>query len=382
MKLTEVISADERMDHRDFTQPLNKLNPKCAACGFPDLECVPQPYYVIKSRTMTPNELAGAEVGNFLVRGRVKSVLELVASGQCTFVETCYLGTTQASPWFLAVPTNQVVAGVTKPSIPRCKRCGEPRSSHPGSQWAETLFGERYAKRGRTWTDESKFDILKSATWASSEDGWDKWLNRPLYLSVRLLHLFKRIGAKGFRFYEADSPKEIPLAPEDRPWVEEKLAQIEAAGIPLQPQGIVSKADAEWFRSHLKENARKSTEAIDVKSIERRLKTKLPKSYLEFMEKVGSKTFENVENEEGMNAELLPPAELHIDEIEDWDDKSNPPVPVLTFADNGHGDCWCFDMASGLKEPPVLFYLHEVNRLEPFADNFAACIKRFAAANA
>jgi hypothetical protein len=57
------------MNCRDmFWDPINPLPRKCAKCGFPDLDFVPQPYFLVKSRAMSPNELALAEKGNFFGR--------------------------------------------------------------------------------------------------------------------------------------------------------------------------------------------------------------------------------------------------------------------------------------------------------------------------
>ena len=122
-----------------FYDPLNPLPPKCEACGFPDLDFVPHPYFLVKSRAMTPNETAMAENGNFLVRDRVRRVLELLAPGQCRFYPTHFKGTMNETPWSLAVPVHQVVVANVNPSISHCQVCGEPRSAHPGPQYSEWI---------------------------------------------------------------------------------------------------------------------------------------------------------------------------------------------------------------------------------------------------
>lgn len=112
MRCVQITGSDDRMDCRDmFYDPINPLPSKCAKCGFPDLDHVPQPYFLVKSRTMSPNELAPAENGNFFIRERVRCVLDMVAPGQCTYLPTCYKGTTDKTPWLLAVPNHQVVYG-------------------------------------------------------------------------------------------------------------------------------------------------------------------------------------------------------------------------------------------------------------------------------
>src|SRR5262249_28260126 len=156
------------------------LPPKCAQCGFPDLDHTPQPYFLIKSRAMTPNELAPAENGNFFVRERVRRVLDILAPQQCTYFPTCYKGSSDQTPWLLAVPNYQVVTARINPSIPRCEACGVPRSAHPGTQWSEVLFGRppRDQPRAEGWTAQSEYEILRSSTWGSSERGWDQWISR------------------------------------------------------------------------------------------------------------------------------------------------------------------------------------------------------------
>src|SRR5258706_6999194 len=127
MRCVHIATSDDRMDCREmFYNPINPLPSKCSKCRFPNLDHVPQPYFVVKSRTMTPNELAGAENGNFFIRERVRRVLELLTPGQCTFLPTCYESTTQLTPWLLAVPNYQVASANVNASIPRCDACGEP----------------------------------------------------------------------------------------------------------------------------------------------------------------------------------------------------------------------------------------------------------------
>jgi hypothetical protein len=372
MRCVQITGSDDRMDCREmFYDPLNPLPRKCPTCGFPDLDHVPQPYFLVKSRTLTPNELALAENGNFFVRQRVRRVLEVLAPGQCSYFPTCYKGTSQETPWLLAVSRHQVVTGKVKAAIPRCKACGEPRSAHPGTQWSEHLF----------INGNSDYDVVKSATWGSSERGWDQWISRDLFLSVRLFQLLRKIKAKGF--YELGCQEPTSPDKEESEWIKEKLEVLEANGIPCHAEGTLSSEDANWLRAYIKSHARKAKTAWDIKAVERRLKARLPKSYVDFVSAVGPASFENVDEQEGFTASILSPARLRLQEhADDGEDEESRAVNALMFATTGHGDYFCFDVQKGKKEFSVLLFKHEYNCFEPYAENFAACIRRFAGGGA
>ena len=161
---------------------------------------------------------------------------------------------------------------------------------------------------------------------------------------------------------------------------QEKLQVLEASGIPFHAAGTLSDEGAKWFREYIKNHACKVESEWDIKAVERRVKTKLPKSYLDFVAKVGPVAFENIDEQEGFTASILPPDKLAIEEgyEDEFEDEESKAVNGLTFATTGHGDCFCFDVQKGKKEFPVVLYKHEGNFFEPYAENFAACIKRFA----
>src|ERR1700691_2747824 len=80
MRCITITGSDDRMDCRDmFYCPINPLPRKCPKCGAPDLDHVSQPYFLVKSRTMSRNELALAETGNFFVSQRVRRVMDVLA---------------------------------------------------------------------------------------------------------------------------------------------------------------------------------------------------------------------------------------------------------------------------------------------------------------
>ena len=370
MRCIQIDGSDNQMDCRVmFYDPLNPLPPKCEACGFPDLDFVPQPYFLVKSRAMTPNETAMAENGNFLVRDRVRRVLELLAPGQCRFYPTHFKGTMNETPWSLAVPVHQVVVANVNPSISRCQACGEPRSAHPGPQYSEWI-----------WDFNSEYDMLKSSTWGSADSGWDKWTFRYCYLSVRLFHLLKQAGVKGL--FETTGGKPTLLDEIEAKWIQESLASLKEQGIPLNAPGTVPKEDAQWFRVYLRQHESKIELNIDVKSLEQTLKVKLPKSYIEFITKVGPVTFSDIDNEEGFDARILLPqgsdSVSYRKGILFSEDEETKLIDGVMFADTGAGDCFCFDLQKSRKEFQVFIYKHDYGAFELYAENFAACIKRFA----
>lgn len=123
-----------------------------------------------------------------------------------------------------------------------------------------------------------------------------------------------------------------------------------------------------------------SDDRMDCREVfgEKRVKAKLPKSYVEFVNAVGPMSFENVDEQQGFTASILPPTELGVEgHADDFEDEESKAVNALTFATTGHGDCFCFDVQRGKKEYAVFHFKHEYNLQEPYAENFAQCIKRF-----
>ncbi len=65
--------SDKRMDHQgSFDLSVNPLPVKCLRCTFPDLDFIPQPYYLAKGITK-PTEMEPAELGNFFLRERTEA---------------------------------------------------------------------------------------------------------------------------------------------------------------------------------------------------------------------------------------------------------------------------------------------------------------------
>ena len=83
-----MIGSDKQMDQREpFGIPVNPIPVKCPRCTFPELDFIPQPYFLAKG-TSNPNETDQAELGNFFVRQRSRQIIEAVTPGQCHFFPT------------------------------------------------------------------------------------------------------------------------------------------------------------------------------------------------------------------------------------------------------------------------------------------------------
>lgn len=175
-----------------------------------------------------------------------------------------------------------------------------------------------------------------------------------------------------------------PKSPDKREseWINEQLVILERRGIPLQPADTVSDEDAKWLRVYIKRHASKAPLAIDLKSLEKRFRFKLPKSYVDFVRKVGAIVFDSVDEKVGARIQVLLPKNLDAESyrvgVLDSEDEATNAVDGVMFAHEEHGDCFCFDVKKGKKEFRIFQYKHEYNMFEAFADNFAACIRRFA----
>lgn len=352
-----------------FYEPLNPLPPACEKCGFPDLDHVPQPYYLVRSRTQTPNEMALAENGNLLVRERVQRVLETCAPNTCDFYPTHYQGGHEETPWRLLVPRCQVATAEVQETIPRCKACGRPRSAHPGTQYTTWL-----------WDYQSEWDVLKASTWGSSERGWKYWVFRDCFMSIRLFRLLKKIRARGLdEVYHPETPR---TSRAETAWIDGQLERLKECGVSLHPTGSLSDEDTKWFRAFIRNHAAGAGLAFDRKQVEKQLGVSLPNSYAEFIAAAGPAVFEDVDEEEGFQAQILAPHELDATTFRlgalAVDNPESRAVDGVMFARTGHGDCFCFDVRKDRKEFEVFLFNHELGCFEPYAENFAACIKRFA----
>lgn len=388
--------VDNAMDeYGNFDVNVNKLPPRCDYCTFPDLDFVPTPYALARGIDSS-KEIEALSQGNLVVRPRVREILAAAVGEQITFHPTCHWKTRMPTAWSLAAPNaiQPNLAFAPRADIPTCPKCGQPRTGH-GTHWVSTGLPN----------PPMTADICKTASWMSYEQTGEQagyyWMHvlklkqpptpregvwtrlgvsRGLFLSLRLYTLLRELKVIGL-VPAGGTVKERPTA-SDRQWIEEKLAILRSTGI-AGSSGKRSPAEGhDWFDGFLSRRKGKGCTQAQAKEAERRLGIPLPASYQRFMTRLGPKTFRNIEGEPGFDVTILTPGEL--DSSGHWliDPDEVPtedaPARAVAFASTGHGDCFVFDVGAGLDgEYPVFLYQHELNCYEPYAGNFATCIKRF-----
>ena len=375
MNTNQIKTACVRMTGPDDTidmnrnEPANELPIKCSHCTFPDLDFVPKTYLLARGFT-SPSETTKAVLGNFLVRERVRRILEIAVPAECTFYPTAEFKSKKLTPWWLAVPVHKLatirVLHKDKP-VSRCSKCGELEGDW-GDDWdAMTQF------------DSKGINVFKPTAW----DGWNREIERDLYFSVRLEQLLKRVKLKGQLFRLIDF-EDVKTSPADEAWIAEKLKLLAEHGLVDAPKSAASPpsvAAKKWFQQFVQKNAAKKSQSHDFAAVEKKQQFTLPADYKDFITVVGPKTFADVNGMEGATTSVLPPAEL------DCKNYRRSKVPELAgdeaavdgvaFATVDSGDVFVFDVAAPGGDWPVYFYNHEENVLEPFATNFAECIRRF-----
>lgn len=239
--------------------------------------------------------------------------------------------------------------------------------------------------------DSGGIDVFKTSVWQGrmawgSDPPVPGFIERDLYFSARLEQLLKRakVRRRLVRYLPFD---EVKKTPQDEVWIEEKFKLLAEQGLVDAPKLAAGKsisASKKWFKQFLKRNAQKRRKPVDFASVEQKHKLTLPQDYKEFIATVGPKSFADVGDMEGFTTTVLPPQKLdfknyrrgQVSDLE-CDDAQ---VDGVMFADGG--DCFVFDVSvKGGEYPVYLIARHEENTLEPFAPNFAECIKRFAQRN-
>jgi len=427
-----MVGPDEELDESG-NRPTNVLSAKCKHCSFPDLDFVAKPYLLARG-IASPAESWAAKVGNFLVRERVRRILELAVPKACDFFPTAELKSKKATPWSLGVPKRVLaMPGLKLRAEGRCSKCKEPKCGYhfyeqgrlvalkrcdcagvdvfKSREWLSVATLEDHFAEANKHRKQGREPLLEWSEFARGDDvdppkHKERWtrlgLSRELFFSVRLAQLWKQAKVKG-QLVVSWNFKDFAPAPEDKAWVEEKMALLAAEGLVDAPARAAKKSDTKvakksaaagnkptgdaekWFRQYLKANAKQKPAAADFAAVEKKHKVKLPKSYKDFIKTVGSKKFNDVNATDGFVAKVLPPQRLNFREyrrgmLEDTDEESAE-VDGVMFAVTEHGDCFVFDVAVKGNDYPVYHYDHELNAMQPWSGSFGECIKRFAEQN-
>ncbi|GDY21136.1 hypothetical protein LBMAG56_24820 [Verrucomicrobiota bacterium] len=370
-RCVEMVGPDDQMDLRSGNmEPLNPLPQKCGHCRMPDLDFAVEPYQLGRG-IEKPVDLAPAENGNFLVRDSVKRILEVVAPGECRFVSTIHYKTKTPTPWSLAVPQRMETTATPPKDRERCPSCGEPWCFH------------HYSESSESWrSPDATHEVFKARNWGSHKAAFISWdkdreeiFGRMLYFSIRLELLLKKLKVRGLvRSYGC---RDLPTA-EDMDWVKRQLTRLKArpadGKTDDQPE-----AGAPWFPDYLAKHAKPKTKPFDFAALEAKEKVKLPASYQAFAVRIGQKKFKNLNGDEGHDVVILPPQKLDFDtfRIPSEEDDGSPRRAVIFGAANS-GDSLCFDVSTDNSDPEVLYHNHETDGFEPFATNFAQCIRQLA----
>jgi len=356
LQCLRMVGPDDRMDRVDgYLEPLNPLPVICPECKQVDLDYVHSPY-VLGKKVESPVDFAPAVAGNLLVRESMKRVLEIAAPESCKFYPTIHRKTKQPTAWWLAVP--QHTQTTSEPSANKCQKCGEPHN------WNDVMEA--------TANPISKFEVFK----AYNSWGPNSHDERNLYFSVRLESLLKKLGLRGM--VRSIDCKNVPT-PEDLAWVEEKFRLLKQADSKSAGAGKSDTAK-DWFKDYLKKNAKKKPVVHDFTAVEKKHGVKLPESYKEFIATVGTKTFKDIDDEEGFCAHVLPPKKLEFEDCCEQGEDEEATFKGVMFATTDHGDAFYFDVCRKAADYEVRKHDHEIGSYEPYAKNFAECIKRFAGA--
>ncbi|MCP5522287.1 MAG: SMI1/KNR4 family protein [Verrucomicrobiales bacterium] len=416
----EMVGPDVQMDqHGSSYDPANRLPAKCQHCSFPYLDFVPQPYLLTKG-VVSPSEMSPAQMGNFLVRKRARQIFEIVVPQACAFYPTIEKKTKKPTDWSLAVPKAILaMPGRKADKQPSCPKCHEPKSGYAFEDHA------RYIAQLRQF-DSQRVDVFKSQDWDSSGTAEDdfvsvnrerkksgmppqswkehiqwaipgleppthpqRWtrrhLSRNLFFSIRLEQLLKRAKVKG-QLVRSYAFKEVQPSSEDEKWIEEKLRLLADKGLtgavkPTQKAGGIQS----WFQQFLKRNATTGQKSVRFAAVEQKQSITLPQAYKDFISAVGSKSFADVCGMEGSTTTVLLPHRLDFKNYRrgmmPYLEGEQAEVDGVMFAEIDSGDCFVFDVSAKASDCSIYWYRHEENDLEPFAANFAECIKRFVQKN-
>ena len=122
-----------------------------------------------------------------------------------------------ANAWLLAVPKHQFKTGQVVEKSDDVMLAMSHAQPIPVLSTPMTIFDHQQKPKGLS----QNLRFFKSSNWASSENGWNRWIDRDLEMSVRLLHLLKLIGAKGFNEVTCNTPT-LPDA-SDELWIQNQV---------------------------------------------------------------------------------------------------------------------------------------------------------------
>lgn len=402
-----MVGPDMQMDliGDTWTNPANPLPAKCLHCTFPDLDFVAEPYLLAKGFE-SPAETSNAQVGNFLVRDRVKRIFEVAVPGACNFYKTADRRGKKESTWWLAVPTQVIETPMPKTEPPYCSKCGEPKERNGAMKdsWdamigfdsggvdvfkSKLLYSsgtvEDQVRACNEWRRGLNEPPLPWSHWKSTEpphaERWTRlMMNRDLYFSIRLEQLLKRAKVKGqlIRFGDLNGQK---TSTDDEQWIAEKLRMLEKDGLVGGSSSNNAVDVRGWFHNYLREHARKKAKEIDFAEIEKEEGIALPADYKEFIKVVGSKRFTKVMDIPGTVVRVLGPEDLDFKGYRrgqvEFLEGEDAEVDGVMFGETEHGDAFVFDVSAKGPDYPVYWHQHEENTMELFASTFAECVKRF-----
>jgi hypothetical protein len=341
--------------------------------------------------------------------------------------------------WSLAVPGTLLDKPGMAAKGPRCSKCGEPKLGYwYGDKFWEDIKGHAWPMvdvfKSRQWRAQLTIeDNFEEANRYRAQDGeplltWDemgmqppthaeRWtrglVTRDVFFSMRLYQLLQKAKVRG-QLVLSYSYKFVTPTKEDMAWADEKLGLLEEHGLTegggdgaksakagkaaAKPPAKAGRATAEnkkkatdaaagrWLKQYLTKNApKKKPPRADFAAVEKKHKLALPQSYKDFIAALGPRSFDDVMDVEGFKAKVLPPQKLDFRSYRRGKpkdlDEDFAKIDGVQFADTDHGDVFVFDVSTGDGDYPVYRYDHEQNSYEPFAANFAACLKRFVQRN-
>ncbi|MGZ8900931.1 MAG: SMI1/KNR4 family protein [Limisphaerales bacterium] len=223
------------------------------------------------------------------------------------------------------------------------------------------------------------FELCKSKNWISTGEkpvrDLDRYvdlrhaleLHRHIYFSVRLVLLLKELRIRS-TVYQSIACKEKPT-PSDELWVRDQLKRLSD-----EPADTPQTSHEPWFQDYLAKH-RKTKKKAENGTLDR-LGQRVPDSYKRFASSIGSKTYRNIDGQEGTNVRILSPQDVDFATFkgrikDDLDQEAG--ADGIVFAVTDFGDQFCFKPLAGTFE--VYRYDHEMDDFEPYAASFESCIR-------